>query len=108
MQYSRLRLLQEAFHDFNLLKVTGHVCGQHHLHHQGSKFSESTNGRRIQIASHLQQGGTGSVHKGWGGGSHLEGGLVWKGMGVRVGVEGFGFSGEVSGVTVEGLRLGLV
>lgn len=66
MQYSRLRLLQEAFHDFNLLKVTGHVRGQHHLHHQSSKFSERANGRRIQPASHPQQGETGLVWKGWG------------------------------------------
>lgn len=44
-EYSRLGLLQEAFHDFNLLKVTGHVGGQHHLYHQTSKFSERINGR---------------------------------------------------------------
>lgn len=66
MQYSRLRLLQEAFHDFNLLKVTGHVRGQHHLHHQSSKFSERANSRRIQPASHPQWGETGLVWKRWG------------------------------------------
>ncbi len=33
IHYSRLRLLQEAFHGFDLLEVAGHVSGQHHLHY---------------------------------------------------------------------------
>jgi len=38
-QNSRLWLLQEVFHGFNLLEVAGHVRRQHHLYDQGSEFS---------------------------------------------------------------------
>ncbi len=50
MEYSRLTLLQEAFHGFDLLEVTGHVSGQHHLYHQSPQFSETVNGKvNVQV-----------------------------------------------------------
>lgn len=37
---SLISLLQEAFHGFDLLEVTGHVSGQDHLHHQSPQLPE--------------------------------------------------------------------
>ena len=55
---SPLRLLQEVLHGLDLLEVTGHVCGQHHLHHQRPQLSEHreshTRSREPQPQEHSQ------------------------------------------------------
>lgn len=36
--HSRFWLLQSSFHRFDLLEMTGHIGGHHHLNYQGPKF----------------------------------------------------------------------
>lgn len=36
--HSRFRLLQSSFHRLDLLEMTGHIRGHHHLNYQGPKF----------------------------------------------------------------------